>query len=302
VHFINRTLLVSLLVCFGLLNAQPGNKAHILKTLSSAGYDQKIILQAMEKPISDGTVLTLKNLAQGNFSNTFSKKIIAQDLSLSQKQINELLDLKMSGIEEALILLTLPVSPKKNDALKSRNKPIVLVLDFKNDTRLDHVSLGSGIADMMSTALLENGSFRLVERGETLRLILEEHALVQSGLVTGANAARIGQLLGATHVITGKVTEFGIRKKSASVGFILGGAGKKTITSRVVMDARLVDVSTGEAVKAGTGTGEITTEVSAGVALPVSMEIGTLGFDETTIGQATRQAINLVVQKISTVK
>ena len=281
------------------LNGQDVSKAEILKSMNSAGYSQDMIMLAVEKPVSASTLETLVKFGASDFSKEFYVRIITDGIELSEKEILDILDLKMSGIDESLILMTLPAGTTSKATKDNSDKPVILVLDFENNTRLDNVSLGPGVADIMTTALLENGNFRVVERGETLKRILDEHALHQTGLVSSASAATIGNLVGATHVITGKVTEFGIRKTSAQVGFILGGAGKKKITARVVMDARMVKVETAEAIKAASGEGEASTEVSAGAALPISMEVGTIGFDETTIGQATRKAILMVVTKIS---
>lgn len=295
-------LFISLgLTGFSSINAQTVSKATILKALSTAGYSNEITVLALEHGISIQILESLTRLAPANFSDDFIKKIITNGTTLSASQVTELIELKNNGFDESLILLTLPESPQTSTSMHkgSSAKPVVLVLDFINNTRLDNVSLGSGIADMMTTALLESGKFRVVERGETLENILAEQGLHQSGLVSSSSAATIGNILGASYVITGKVTEFGIRKESNTIGFGFGGTGKKTITARVVLDARLVSVSTAEAIAASTGIGEVATEVSTGFVLPVTMEVGTIGFDETTIGQATRQALTNVVHKIS---
>ena len=285
------------------IHAENPSKATILMTLREAGYSDAIATVAMEQQISEQTLSTLQSLAGQGFSDDFIRHVISQNVELSDKQAQEIIGLKQADYEESLILLTLPESTQPTAVMKSDQspgkKPVVLVLDFVNDTRLNNVSLGPGIADMITTALLETGKFRVVERGETFRKIMEEQQLQLTGLVNAGSAAEIGNVLGATHVITGKVTEFGIRKKSATVGFVLGGGGKKTITARVVLDARLVNVSTVEAERAGSGIGESSSEVNAGYALPVNFEVGTTGFDETTIGQATRRATQMVVNKLT---
>jgi curli biogenesis system outer membrane secretion channel CsgG len=168
----------------------------------------------------------------------------------------------------------------------------VFILDFKNQTNLNDVSLGPGIAGMFTTALLETGSFRVVERGAVLQAVIKEQALSLSGAMNDQNqAVRIGQLVGADGVITGTVTEFGIQKTSATIGALIGFAGKKTITARVVIDARLVDISTAQVVASSQGVGESSSEVTAGSVLPVTFEFGTEGFDQTLVGKAVRQAV-----------
>ena len=168
----------------------------------------------------------------------------------------------------------------------------LFILDFKNQTNLNDVSLGPGIAAMFTTALIESGSFRIVERGEVLKAVMKEQALSLSGAMDDkSQAIRIGQLVGANALVTGTVTEFGIRKTSASAGALIGFAGKKTVTARVVIDVRLVDISTASVKAAAAATGESSTEMVAGAALPFTLEFGAQGFDQTLVGQAVRKAV-----------
>ncbi len=172
----------------------------------------------------------------------------------------------------------------------------IAVLDLNNRTEFDDPRIGRGISNMLVTALVNSDRFTVVERNsEVLSKMLEEQALGLSGAVDPATAARVGRMLGAKGVVIGEVSEFGIRKTGAYVGF----GGKKTITTRVVIDARMVDVETGRIIMAAPGIGQSSTSTS-GVAL--TFEFGTAGFDETTIGMATRKAVNQVVRRFATIQ
>ena len=59
------------------------------------------------------------------------------------------------------------------------------------------------------------------------------------------------------------------------------------------------DTETGRILRAATGMGQSSTNTS-GVAL--TFEFGTAGFDETTIGMATRKAVNQVVRNFATIQ
>ena len=169
-------------------------------------------------------------------------------------------------------------------------KQIVAVLDLQNLSQFDDPRIGRGVSNMLITALVNTGRFTVVERNEeALKRIFEEQKLGQSGAVTPQTAAKVGRMLGARLAVIGEVSEFGIRKTSAFVGV----GGTKTITTRVVIDARMVDTETAETVSAATGIGTAGTSTS-GVAL--TFEFGTAGFDETTIGMATRKAVNRVAE------
>ncbi|UCF64789.1 MAG: hypothetical protein JSW33_02845 [bacterium] len=178
----------------------------------------------------------------------------------------------------------------------SGDRLTVAVLDLHNQTEFDDPRIGRGVANMLVTALVNSGRFTVVERNEAvMENLLKEQALGMSGVVDPTTAARVGQLLGASGVIIGEVSEFGIRKTGSFVGI----GGQKTITTRVVIDARLVDVETGRILMAAPGFGQSSTS-TGGVAL--TFEFGTTGFDETTIGIATRKAVNQVVRKFASVQ
>lgn len=172
-------------------------------------------------------------------------------------------------------------------------KQIIAVLDLDNKTDFEDPRIGRGISSMLITALVNSGRFTVVERNdEVLKKIFAEQKLGQTGAVTAQTAAQVGKMLGAKAVLIGEVSEFGIRKTSAFVGV----GGKKTITTRVVVDARMVDSETAEITGGATGIGASST-TTQGVAL--TFEFGTAGFDETTIGMATRKAVNQIVTKIA---
>ncbi|MGD9899961.1 MAG: CsgG/HfaB family protein [Calditrichaceae bacterium] len=175
----------------------------------------------------------------------------------------------------------------------SGEKLSIAVLDLQNQTEFDDPRIGRGVANMLVTALVNSDRFTVVERNpEAIQKLLEEQALGLSGVMDAATAAKVGKMLGAKGVVIGEVSEFGIRKTGAFVGV----GGQKTITTRVVIDARMVDVETGRIMMASPGIGKSRTSTS-GIAL--TFEFGTAGFDETTIGMATRKAVNQIVKKFA---
>ncbi|HAD82217.1 TPA: hypothetical protein DCG35_07070 [Candidatus Edwardsbacteria bacterium] len=175
----------------------------------------------------------------------------------------------------------------------SGKKTTVAVIDLRNQSEFDDPRIGRGVSNMLITALVNSGRFIVVERNDqALEKIFAEQKLGQTGAVTSQTAAQVGKMLGARTVVVGEVSEFGIRKTSAFVGV----GGTKTITTRVVIDARLVDTETAGIISGETGIGTSSTQ-TRGVAL--TFEFGTAGFDETTIGIATRKAVNQVVTKFA---
>jgi len=162
-------------------------------------------------------------------------------------------------------------------------------------------NVGQGMAEMLTTALQKTGDFIVVERNQ-LGSAIEEQQMAKDGAVQEATAAKSGQLIGAGFMVTGAVTEFGIRDAKYGVGKLdrilpIGGdASLKTQTARVALDLRFFDTTTGQVIATEQAVG---TKTSRKVATDIdnlpSAEFGKEGFDSTVIGQATREAIENAV-------
>jgi curli biogenesis system outer membrane secretion channel CsgG len=116
--------------------------------------------------------------------------------------------------------------------------------------------------------------------------------LGQTGYINPQTAAETGKMIGAKAVVFGQVTEFGIRK----VGMYAGVYGQRNITTRIVIDVKMVDTETGEIIGAASGEGTVTTS-TAGVAFV--WEEGVEQFDQTTVGKASRQAIYKIARQLA---
>lgn len=186
-------------------------------------------------------------------------------------------------------------------------KKRICVMNLEDKARGQHSgwhAVGEGMADMLATALVKSGKFIVVER-EQLQKVMEEQGLGMTGAVNPQTAAKIGQVLGVAYIITGSVTEFGIKESKLGVGKLgralpFGGSVEtKTNKARVAMDVRMIDTSSAQIVKTATGKGE---ESSTGVAVDLSeapsVEIGKEGFDETVIGKAARKAVEEVAKAL----
>src|SRR5947208_1704548 len=92
----------------------------------------------------------------------------------------------------------------------------VAVLDFDYGTVHSYVTdiwgsdvdIGKGIANMLLTELVQNGTYTLIERTQVDR-ILNEQNLQQEGRADASTAAKLGRLLGGDAVIIGSLNQFG---------------------------------------------------------------------------------------------
>ncbi len=186
-------------------------------------------------------------------------------------------------------------------------KKIVCVLDLE-DKSGNHGSwrnIGTGVAEMLVTSLSETKKYTLIERSK-LEAVMEEQKLGASGAVTAQTAAKIGRLLGAQYIITGSVTEFGIKDSKIGVGGLEkvlpfgGGARMSKTKARAVIDVRAIDTTSAQIAAAAKGEGEKSSaEFSGNLSIAPSFDFGKDGFDETILGKAARKAVDAVAKELS---
>ncbi|MBD3398714.1 MAG: hypothetical protein GF399_00085 [Candidatus Coatesbacteria bacterium] len=193
-----------------------------------------------------------------------------------------------------LVLVALLLLAGAAGAMEMRKRIAVSALEDKAGSSYN---VGTGLADVLTTALVNTGKFQVYERDQLAR-VMEEQALGTSGLVTPQTAPEIGKLLGVQAIVYGSVTEFSTQEDSVGLGTMMGGIGFNRYTARVTLDLRIIDTTTGEIIFAHSATGE---ESEAGGALMVpGMVIGAgSDFNNTLEGQAARQAIDEIVEAIT---
>jgi curli biogenesis system outer membrane secretion channel CsgG len=207
----------------------------------------------------------------------------------------------------ALLMPALLLAVLSGTALAEKKR--VAVLNFDYGTIRDRWwpgdwDIGKGISDMLVTELVKEGTFSVIERKQ-LEAVLGEQKLGLSGVVDTQTATQIGKVLGVDAVIVGSITRFSIETKTigtGGVGRIFGypDVGVSVTTASVAIDARLIDTTTAEVVAVAEGKSEkkrsgveITVESLSGTAF------GSRGFEESILGEATRQATADLVKKLS---
>jgi len=188
-------------------------------------------------------------------------------------------------------------------------KKRIAVMDFEVKVPRAHWKIGSGMAEMLTTALYETGNFVVVER-KAIQDIIKEQDLAEEGRVRKETAAKIGDILGAQVLVRGAVTEFEEKVSGGGVGGVLlkkkTGAGLATTSAYVACDIRMYDATTGVILEATTKEARAR---SVGVALAGVLGTGNIlggGFStKTPLGKATRgcieEIVNAVVERMETV-
>lgn len=191
----------------------------------------------------------------------------------------------------------------------------VAILDFNYGTVMSsvqavfgtNVDIGKGISDLLVNQLVNDGTYRVIER-QALDKILKEQNFSNSDRADTTTAAKIGRVLGVDTIITGDITQFGRDDRNTNVGgnggrwgsYGLGGVGVHKAKAVVEITARMVDVNTGEILASATGHGESSrggTNLLGGGASGWSgggghVDMGSSNFGATIIGEATKGAVN----------
>jgi len=121
--------------------------------------------------------------------------------------------------------------------------------------------IGDGMADMLTTALVNSGRYIVLER-QNVDTVLSEQDLGASGRVREETAAAIGEIEGAELLVVAAVTEFegnagGTRAGGGGFGGgILGAIAGGSRSAHMAIDLRVVDARTSRILAATSVEGE----------------------------------------------
>src|SRR5215468_3529767 len=113
-------------------------------------------------------------------------------------------------------------------AQSKSSRPTVAIMDFDYGTVGYHwwgdYDIGKGMADQVVDALLEDGTFRVIER-KKLDTILAEQDFAHSDRAdpSAAKLSKLGKVLGVRYIIAGSITKFGGEEKNYGAGGFGGG-------------------------------------------------------------------------------
>jgi len=165
----------------------------------------------------------------------------------------------------------------------------IAVARFTNETRYGRSllvdqnddPLGKQASDMVSHRLIASGQFLVFERPDLQKVRKEQQLTGQENLV------------GVDTLLVGAVTEFG-RSDSGKVGFL---SATKNQVARAKVEARLIDVRTGQAFFTASGSGEANTETGS-IAGYGSRADYDATLNDRAIGAAVSDLMNTLVNKL----
>ena len=189
-------------------------------------------------------------------------------------------------------------------------KARIAVARFTDKTRKGWYSrgIGQGMADQLTSALVNSGRFIVVDR-QDVDTVIREQDFGMSGRVKGATAARVGQIEGAELLVVAAVTEFegdagGTRGAGGGAGGgILGVLAGGVKRSHMAIDLKVIDATTSRILAATSVEGEATDVNLGGLLGGYTGSVGLGGalqsWENTPKEKALRQVINKSVEFIA---
>jgi curli biogenesis system outer membrane secretion channel CsgG len=190
-------------------------------------------------------------------------------------------------------------------AQRKAKRPLVAVMDFDYGA-VDHwwgghYDVGKGMADQVVDALINDGTFRVIER-KKLDTVLAEQDFARSDRAdpSAAKLSKIGRVLGVKYIIAGSITKFSMEQKSGGLrvkGIGLGGGGAK---AEVRLTARMIDTTTAEIMISAVGSG--TSKRATGFNLSrhgTALDMGSGEFRDSALGDAQQKACDELVKQFA---
>lgn len=190
-------------------------------------------------------------------------------------------------------------------------KARIAVADFEVKAAKATGEIGTGLKEMLTTALMNSNRFSVVER-QVLKALMQEQELAASGAaVQDQGGAQRGKIKTADLIITAAVTEFepntsggsaGIGGGGRAKGFLGGMLGGSLNKAHMAMDIRIVDTSTSEVLATTRVQGQAT-DAEGGIGIGFlgnfGLGAGLSGYSKTPMEKAIRVCIIEAVKYIS---
>src|SRR3989338_79002 len=163
------------------------------------------------------------------------------------------------------------------------------VVDFENKTAYGQSRLGQAASDILITELVKTGKFIVVER-DKMNKLLAEQKLGVTGAIDANTAAQMGKILGLNAIVTGAISNFGVRTTGSD--YLIAQSKRQEATCTV--DIRVVDAETGQILLADSGKG--VAKVSSGGLLGLGTKGG---YSESIEGDSLRAAVSMLIENIT---
>ena len=190
-------------------------------------------------------------------------------------------------------------------------KARIAVADFEVKAAKATFEIGSGLREMLTTALINSNRFSVLER-QALSAVMQEQELSASGAADAGGGPQRGKIKTADLIVTAAVTEFEPQASGGRAGIgggggvgsgILGGLlGAALNKAHMALDIRIVDTSTSEVLAATRVQGQAS-DIAGGIMVGFfgswGLGVGLSAYANTPMEKAIRVCIIEAVRYIS---
>ncbi|MDH4156762.1 MAG: CsgG/HfaB family protein [candidate division Zixibacteria bacterium] len=152
---------------------------------------------------------------------------------------------------------------------------------------------GTGMADMLISALVKSGKFKVYARDQLDEILAEKNLSMSDLANPGVNVQN--KLDIGDYLVSASITEFGYKEKRVGGSKLgLGKLGYTEYTGRMAVDLQLIDLGSSEILFAD-NVDKSEKSRSLGVGTDEFSFASQNRFDEHVVGKATRKTINAIV-------
>ncbi len=213
------------------------------------------------------------------------------------------------------VLALTVAAPAVHAQMTSAPRPSVALLDFDFGSIQPwwsgNVDLGKQVSDMLVDELVNDGTFRVIER-KRIDVLMNEQSFSHSERAdpSAKSLVKLGRALGVKYLIVGSVTRFGLENSSRSFGasfgvsmLRVGNVNRTEGKGTVAITARIIDVESGEILVSAKGEGMskrkgVQLEARPGGAPAATINLTSSDFQVTVMGEATEAAIKSTAAKL----
>jgi curli biogenesis system outer membrane secretion channel CsgG len=311
------TLAITLALLFALLPA----------TVQQAMNNESVI-KLLQAGLSEDIIVTTINSSPGEYDTSVDGLIALKTAGVGEKALAAIMA-KAIGIPTAAPATAAtpgaaPVAAAA-PAASSDSRPSIAILEIPAAKgayngwsgwyreRANEVRASDVLRELFTTEFLTQGTgrIRVMERA-ALDAIRGEQAFGQSDEVDPATAVRLGKMIGARYMITGKITRFAQKKSSISTGWGVGrlvgratGSGTAGAVAGSIrvgnasfegrLDMRIINVETGEIVAVAYDDGE-----TSNVSIRVAGASAEVQYDDSMVSDVFEPIVRKITPKLIT--
>ncbi|MBU1998718.1 MAG: CsgG/HfaB family protein [Candidatus Omnitrophota bacterium] len=193
-------------------------------------------------------------------------------------------------------------------------KARIAIADFDVKAAKADNQIGSGLREMLVTALVNSNRFSVVER-QVLNAVMQEQQLAASGAAQPGSGPQRGNIKTADLMVSAAVTEFEPQASGGAAGIgggskigkgLLGiGLGGSLNKAHMALDIRIIDTSSSE-ILASTRVQGQASDIAGGIGIGFlskwSLGVGLSGYANTPMEKAIRvciiEAIRYIAQAV----